>query len=90
MCILRTCVFGKQVTGFFAEYIILKMFAGLGIEMTRGISLLQVRGRNNNTWYHYMNISMHAYMYTGIVLAPFIAPRNGENGGGGYTCHAWL
>ena len=34
---------GKQVTGFFTEYIILKMFAGLGIEMIRGVALLQVR-----------------------------------------------
>lgn len=28
------------------EYIILKMFVGLWVELTRGISLLQVRGRS--------------------------------------------
>lgn len=43
MCVLLG---GKQVTGFFVEYIILKMFAGLGIEMTRGIALLQVKKKS--------------------------------------------
>lgn len=39
---LRSLVF-TQVAGFFVEYIILKMFAGLWIELTRTISLMQVR-----------------------------------------------
>ncbi|CAN0392842.1 unnamed protein product, partial [Scytosiphon promiscuus] len=34
-----------KVAGFFAEYIILKLFAGLWVELTRTISLMQVRYR---------------------------------------------
>lgn len=33
-----------KVAGFFVEYIILKMFAGLWLELTRMVSLMQVTG----------------------------------------------